>query len=87
MTDATLAATAAAGRHAFGRRQGLWAAGIMALTTPFLYYAKTANVDVPYLFWFALSPPDTSARTSNWPPLAPTLTLAILFISVRSSSR
>jgi hypothetical protein len=50
-----VAATAAAGQHAFGRRQGLWAAGIMALTTPFLYYAKTANVDVPYLFWFALS--------------------------------
>jgi 4-amino-4-deoxy-L-arabinose transferase-like glycosyltransferase len=50
-----VAATFAAGKHAFGRRPGLWAAGIMALTTPFLYYAKTANVDVPYLFWFALS--------------------------------
>jgi 4-amino-4-deoxy-L-arabinose transferase-like glycosyltransferase len=50
-----VAATAAAGRHAFGRRQGLWAAAVMALTTPFVYYAKTANVDVPYLFWFAFS--------------------------------
>jgi 4-amino-4-deoxy-L-arabinose transferase-like glycosyltransferase len=50
-----VAATGAAGARAFGRRQGLWAAGMMALTTPFLYYAKTANVDVPYLFWFALS--------------------------------
>jgi 4-amino-4-deoxy-L-arabinose transferase-like glycosyltransferase len=50
----TVAATCAAGARAFGRRQGLWAAGIMALTTPFLYYAKTANPDVPYLFWFAV---------------------------------
>jgi hypothetical protein len=50
-----VAATCAAGAHAFGRRQGSWAAGMMALTTPFLYYAKTANMDVPYLFWFALS--------------------------------
>lgn len=51
----TVAATCAAGARAFGRRAGLWAAGMMALTTPFLYYAKTANVDVPYLFWFAVS--------------------------------
>lgn len=50
-----VAATYAAGARAFGRREGLWAAAIMALTTPFVYYAKTANVDVPYLFWFALS--------------------------------
>jgi 4-amino-4-deoxy-L-arabinose transferase-like glycosyltransferase len=50
-----VAAACAAGEHAFGRRAGLWAAGIMALTTPFVYYAKTANVDVPYLFWFSLS--------------------------------
>jgi 4-amino-4-deoxy-L-arabinose transferase-like glycosyltransferase len=50
-----VAATCAAGEQAFGRRSGLWAAGIMALTTPFVYYAKTANVDVPYLFWFSLS--------------------------------
>jgi 4-amino-4-deoxy-L-arabinose transferase-like glycosyltransferase len=51
----TVAAVCAAGTRAFGRREGLWAAGFMALTTPFVYYAKTANVDVPYLFWFALS--------------------------------
>ena len=50
-----VAAAYAAGSRAFGRREGLWAAGFMALTTPFVYYAKTANVDVPYLFWFALS--------------------------------
>jgi hypothetical protein len=51
----TLIATFLCGSHAFGRRAGLFAAGILGLTTPFLYYAKTANVDLPYLFWFALS--------------------------------
>ena len=43
------------GTRAFGPRAGLLAAGIFALVAPFLYYAKTANVDVPYLFWFAVS--------------------------------
>ena len=31
------------------------AAALLALSVPFVYYAKTANLDVPYLFWFALS--------------------------------
>jgi hypothetical protein len=48
-------ATCLCGTMAFGRRAGLFAAAILALTAPFLYYSKTANVDVPYLFWFALS--------------------------------
>jgi hypothetical protein len=48
-------ATCVCGAYAFGGRAGLWAAAIIALTTPFVYYSKTANVDVPYLFWFALS--------------------------------
>jgi hypothetical protein len=43
------------GTRAFGRRAGVIAAGIVALSAPFVYYAKTANVDVPYLFWWALS--------------------------------
>ena len=51
----TLIATCLCGTRAFGKTAGLFAAGILGLTTPFLYYAKTANVDVPYLFWFALS--------------------------------
>jgi len=50
-----LVAACLAGVHAFGRRAGLLGAAVFALTTPFLYYAKTANVDVPYLFWFSLS--------------------------------
>jgi 4-amino-4-deoxy-L-arabinose transferase-like glycosyltransferase len=43
------------GRRAFGKRAGLWGAACFALVAPFVYYAKTANTDVPYLFWFALS--------------------------------
>lgn len=33
----------------------LFAALITALLVPFVYYSKTANLDVPYIFWFALS--------------------------------
>ena len=34
---------------------GVLAAALLAFSVPFVYYAKTANLDVPYLFWFALS--------------------------------
>jgi hypothetical protein len=37
------------------RTAGLAAAALVATMPPFVYYAKMANVDVPYLFWFALS--------------------------------
>jgi hypothetical protein len=50
-----LIGTCLCGTHAFGRRAGIFAAAIVALTTPFVYYSKTANVDVPYLFWFVVS--------------------------------
>ena len=43
------------GTRAFGRRAGLFGAAVLALTAPFVYYAKTANTDVPYVFWFAVS--------------------------------
>ena len=43
------------GREIFGDRAGLFAAAAFALTTPFVFYSKTANVDVPYLFWFSVS--------------------------------
>jgi hypothetical protein len=55
MAAGMVAAACACGTRAFGRRAGLIAAAIVAVTAPFLYYAKTANVDVPYLFWWALS--------------------------------
>jgi 4-amino-4-deoxy-L-arabinose transferase-like glycosyltransferase len=51
----TIAAVAFIGLRAFGRRAALFAAGTAALVAPFIYYAKTANVDVPYVFWYTLS--------------------------------
>jgi hypothetical protein len=51
----TLLAIYACGARTFGRGAGVWAAAMFALVTPFVYYAKTANLDVPYLFWFAIS--------------------------------
>jgi len=51
----TIVAVFRAGREAFGIRQGLLAAAAFALLTPFLYYAKTANPEVPYVFWFTVS--------------------------------
>ena len=43
------------GREMLDRRAAALAALITALITPFVYYAKTANLDVPYLFWFLAS--------------------------------
>jgi fibro-slime domain-containing protein len=51
----TLVAVYVSGAYAFGRRAGLWAAAAMALVPIFVFYAKTANPEVPYVFWFALS--------------------------------
>ena len=51
----TVTATGFIGLRAFGARAGVLAAGIAALVAPFVYYAKTANVDVPYVFWYSLS--------------------------------
>jgi hypothetical protein len=48
-------ATGLAASLAFGRRAGIVAAAILALNGTFVFYAKTANVDAPYLCWFALS--------------------------------
>jgi hypothetical protein len=40
---------------AISPRAGAFAAATVSVTLPFAYYAKLANVDVPYVFWFALS--------------------------------
>ena len=37
------------------RIAGLWSGMLVATMPVFVYYAKTANLDVPYLFWFVLS--------------------------------
>jgi hypothetical protein len=55
MAAGIVIAACVCGTNAFGRRAGVAGAAIAALITPFLYYAKTANVDVPYLFWWAVS--------------------------------
>jgi 4-amino-4-deoxy-L-arabinose transferase-like glycosyltransferase len=49
-------AVARIGEELWGRRAGLWGAGVAALNVPLAYYAHTSNLDVPYLFWsmFAL---------------------------------
>lgn len=52
---AIVVCTCLIGTRAFGRRPGLLAGAVFSLVAPFVYYAKTANTDVPYLFWFALS--------------------------------
>ncbi len=38
-----------------GRRAGLFAAGAAALNVGLTYYGQVGNLDVPYLFWAALS--------------------------------
>jgi hypothetical protein len=51
----TLIAIYKCGVEAFGRRTGVFAAAMFALLTPFVYYSKTANPEVPYIFWIAVS--------------------------------
>jgi len=43
------------GREIYDRRAALFAGLITSLTVPFVYYSKTANVDIPYLFWLVWS--------------------------------
>jgi hypothetical protein len=51
----TLVAVYGCGAQTFGRRAGIFAAATFSLVSPFVYYAKTANLDAPYLFWFGVS--------------------------------
>ena len=43
------------GREIYGRRGAVFAALVTALVPPFVYFAKTANVDGPFLLWVAAS--------------------------------
>lgn len=43
------------GRELYEERAAVFATFIAAFTMPFTYYAKIANMEVPYLFWFMLS--------------------------------
>lgn len=55
MALGAVAAIVEVGRSISGRRAGLLAGALVATGAPFVYFAKTANVEMPFLFWFALS--------------------------------
>ncbi|MDP9122088.1 MAG: glycosyltransferase family 39 protein, partial [Acidobacteriota bacterium] len=43
------------GHRIYGRRGALFAAFIAVSVAPYVYYAKMANLDAPYICWFVLS--------------------------------
>ena len=43
------------GRELGDEWAGILGAAFLAFSAPFVYYAKIANLDAPYLFWYALS--------------------------------
>jgi hypothetical protein len=53
MAAGVVTLTSATAKEFSSRRGGLLAALLTALLLPFVYYAKTSNLDVPYLFWFS----------------------------------
>jgi fibro-slime domain-containing protein len=55
MAAGTIVVVGLCGERLFGRRAGVFAAATLALAAPFVFYAKAANPEIPYLFWFALS--------------------------------
>ena len=55
MATGTVWIVARCGRELGDEWAGIIAAALTAFGAPFVYYAKTANLDQPYLFWFALS--------------------------------
>jgi hypothetical protein len=52
---ATLASLFALTRRLAGDRAAVLGAAVFATSVPFVYYAKTANLDVPYVFWSSLA--------------------------------
>ena len=52
---ATISLVHRCGLELYGRRGAMFAALTAALTLPFAYHSKIATLDVPYLFWFAVS--------------------------------
>lgn len=43
------------GREVSSKQEALLTALIVSLLTPFVYYSKVINVEIPYVFWFCLS--------------------------------
>ncbi|HEX9367904.1 MAG TPA: glycosyltransferase family 39 protein [Vicinamibacterales bacterium] len=82
MATGIIWSTYAMTREHFGRRSAVFAALVVVSALPFTYYAKTANLDVPYLFWLALAlrffaRTGTTARPSDFYGFALTGALAI----------
>lgn len=55
MGTATVFVVYLCGREIYDKKASVFAALITALICPFIYYSKTINLDVPYIFWFVLS--------------------------------
>ena len=55
MGTATVFIVYLCGREIYDKKASIFAALIAALICPFIYYSKTTNIEVPYIFWFALS--------------------------------
>ena len=55
MATATVLLVYQIGRRVFDALSGLFAASLVAFSAPFVFYAKTVNLEAPYTFWFALA--------------------------------
>lgn len=55
MALATLWLLYRAAREIYGPRSARWSVFILASVAPYVYYAKMANLDAPYVMWFTLS--------------------------------
>jgi 4-amino-4-deoxy-L-arabinose transferase-like glycosyltransferase len=55
MALATLGTTYLIGAELSGPRRGVFAAATLLCTPTFAYYSKTANVDIPYVFWLSVA--------------------------------
>jgi 4-amino-4-deoxy-L-arabinose transferase-like glycosyltransferase len=55
MATGTVWLVARLGRELGDEWAGILGAAFLAFNAPFVYYAKIANLDAPYLFWYALS--------------------------------
>jgi len=55
MATATVYLVYRCGLEIYDKRSSLFAALITALIVPFVYYSKTVNLDVPFIFWFVWS--------------------------------
>lgn len=71
MATGTLASLYLVVRTWWGRAEALTGAALAGVGVSFLYYAKTANVDVPYLYWLLLAVAAFGAfvRTGGWAAL------------------